>query len=173
MLTADKPVWETGWVLWWAVSAWPVLKCLSPLCLQPRLCHCLLQGPCDSLTLREPGQHWLWDSRESVCQCIPAAVWNAWNKEFTTVLSLGPGPCAAFLRTQNPFDPKVTDGNDELWCFQPSNIGKQNPRKNLSLQPCPWRLCWLLTVLSRLDKLGSENPSAAHEPPVTPASVIY
>lgn len=125
----SKPVWETGWLLWWPVSA--VILCWGEYVTCLSSAHTLpLVSSSDLLTLIEPALAVGQQEGISVSQCTPGAVWKTWNRELTTVLSLGAH--AAFLtrlNTRNLFDPKVTDRNYEPWYFQPSKIGKQNLRK--------------------------------------------
>lgn len=104
---------ETGWLLWWPVSAAACLCwVMSLICL-----HTLpLVSSTGLLTLKliEPALVVGEQEGISVSQCTPGAVWKAWNRELTTVLSLGLGPRTAFLtglNTWNLFDPKVSDSN--------------------------------------------------------------
>lgn len=127
-------MWEAVWLLWWPVSAVLGL-CWGEHVTNLSSAHSLpFVSSSNLLTLFESPTASTGCGRARRNLCVTEHSWCCrkgmkWN--WTTLLSLGPGPHAAFLtglNTQN-LDPKATDRNYELWYFQPRNTGKQNLRK--------------------------------------------
>lgn len=144
----SKPVRETGWVLWWPLSAVACL-CWGEHLTSLASTHTLpLVSSNDLLTqtlIRSPTTLWLREGKNESVNAL-LVLYERHEMDLTRCSTWGLG---YMLRSSRGWTHETSVLEpQELWTLVLSAWQHKNakPKKHLNLQPCPGMLCSLLTV---------------------------